>query len=203
MLKEIVRDEVRAVAADGDLEEAVLPSALVRCRGDGVRTGELAVADLQAEVDVLTALEGRDVAVFTGEAEGLRGGRRIRDGDDFDLHGRRVQEIRQFTDGVSAVLVVDDSRSVFPFGLTGIDDAVDSLDVFQESLDVGTEAHFAAPFLARSSWMALAAACPLVMAGPMPSPEMACAPANARPSMKSSAPGICFRATAWSSMEWE
>ena len=196
--KEIVGHQVRHVAADGDLEEGVLPSRLKGGGGDGVGPREDAVADLEAEIHILAALERGDVPVGGLEAEDAGGGGRLADAHDLEEHMLGMQEIGHLADGVSGI---GDRRTLGEILLTELDDAGSAAYVLQKAFDL--DAHFLASFFfSMSSFTPLAAARPLVICGPMPSPDMPCAPANSRPSMKWSFSFICSLATAWSSMEW-
>ena len=90
VFKEVVRHEVRYVAAHGDLEKRVLAARFVRRGGDRIRPREQALADLQAEVHELAALEHRNVPVHGLEAERFCRRGRIADVRDAQLHLTRV-----------------------------------------------------------------------------------------------------------------
>ena len=90
VFKEVVRHEVRHVAAHGDLEKRVLAARFVRRGGDRIRPREQALADLQAEVHELAALEHRNVPVRGLEAERFCRRGRIADVRDAQLHLTRV-----------------------------------------------------------------------------------------------------------------
>ena len=191
IFKEIVRHEIRAVPPDRDLNERFLPPRLKGCRGDGIRPVQDAFADLQIEIDVLTALEDRDMAVDRLETEGLRGRGGISHLRDDKAHLIRMQKVSEFTDRIlrlrygTRVLIAHAAR---------LRDSGGSADVFQEAVYF----HFPAPpirflmteagvflfFAASASRIPFAAARPLVTAGPMPFPDMPCAPANSRPLIK-------------------
>ena len=98
---------------------------------------------------------------------------------DAQLHLARVQLVGQVPDGVFRIR---HGGCVFQLFAARLGDAACAADVFQKALDSDT--HFTASFAAIASSTALAAALPLVICGPCPSPATACAPANSSPSMK-------------------
>ena len=181
LLEEVIGHQVGHVPADGDLKEGVLPSGLKRRRGDGVGTGELALADLQAEVHILAALEHGDVSVQRLEAVGAGAGRGLADGDHLHLHLVRVQLISQLPDGI---LGIGDGRALGEILRSQLGHTGGPADVLQKAFDFNAHFFWASFFFSMSSFTPLAAARPLVIWGPMPSPDMPWAPANSRPSIK-------------------
>ena len=179
VFKKVVRYEIRHVAAHGDLEKRVLAARFIWRGGDRVRPREQTFADLQAEVHELAALEHRDVPVRGFEPERFCRRGRVADVRDAQLHLARVQLVGQVPDGVFRIR---HGGCVFQLFAARLGDAACAADVFQKALD--SDAHFAASFAAIASSTALAAALPLVICGPCPSPATACAPANSSPSMK-------------------
>ena len=199
ILKEIIRYKIGDIAANRDLKERVLAPRFIGGGGDGVGTGENALADFQAEINVLAALEHGDMSVCRFKAENAGGGGRLANVRDLEGHVLWMQLVRQLANRVPRI---DDGRALGEVLFSQFGDAGGSADVLQKSSDF--DAHFFAAsfFFSRSSRTAFAAARPLVICGPIPSPLMPCAPANSRPSMKWSFSFIWRRATAWSSMEW-
>ena len=181
ILKEIVRDKIGDVAADRDFEEGVLTTRFIRGGGNGVGTGENTLADLQAEVYILAALEHGDVSVGRLKAEDAGSGRGLADIDDLEGHVLGVQLVCQLANRIPRI---DDRRALGKVFFPQLGDAGGSADVLQESFDFNAHFFAASFFFSRSSRTALAAARPLVICGPMPSPLIPCAPANSRPSMK-------------------
>ena len=180
VLEQVVGHQIGDVAAHGDLKEGVLPPRLKGGGGDGVGAGQDALADLEAEVYILAALERGDMPVRRLEAEDAGGGGRLADVHYLEEHVLRVEKIRHLTDGVPGI---GDGRALGEVLLSELCDAGSAAYVLQKAFDL--DAHFFASFFfSRSSFTALAAARPLVIWGPMPSPDMPCAPANSRPSMK-------------------
>ena len=181
VLKQVVGNEIGHIAAHGDLKEGVLAPGLEGSGGDGVGAGEDARADVEAEVHVLAGLEHRDVPVGRLKAEHAGGGRGFPDIHDLEGHVLGMQQIRHFADGI---LGIGDGRALGEVFLSELGDAGSAAHVLQKAFDL--DAHFAAAsfFFSMASSTPLAAARPLVTAGPMPLPDMPWAPANSRPSMK-------------------
>ena len=180
VLEQVVGNQVGDVAAHGDLKEGVLASGLKGGGGDGIGAGEHALADFQAEIHILAALEHGDVPVGGFKAEDAGTGRGIADIHDLEGHVLRMKQVRYLADGVPGIRDRGALGEVF---LSELDDAGGAAYVLQKAFDL--DAHFFPSFFfSISSLTAFAAARPLVICGPMPSPDMPWAPANSRPSMK-------------------
>ena len=127
------------------------------------------------------------------KAERFTGGRSILHGDAPKLHFCRVQCIGKLPDMIFRIR----QRRCIGIALPSeFGNACRPACIFDQAMN--RNAHFfpSFSFFWRSSRTALAAARPLVICGPMPSPDIPCAPANSRPSIKWSSSFIPSLATA-------
>ena len=199
LIIDIVADEAVALGlSDCNLHKRHLRSRLVRCGGNRVGPGDQALANLEIKYNVLPRIEeGQFFAVGALESNGLGRLTGGRDLCDHKLDRAGMPLSGNIPDGIH--IRQRGRRGVKRFQAR-LSHAGGSADISKEILDF----HRSASFLAAiSSSIFFAALRPFVTAGPMPSPEMAWAPANSSPSMNRSASAVWSLATMWSSMVCE